>query len=137
MLRILFSADVIGSPGRNVVRALLPSLLRRHAVDLVIANGENAAGGFGLTRDSAGELSRAGAQVLTGGNHLWDRRDSADYLGQEARLVRPANLPAGTPGQGARVVTAADGTPVGVVNLLGRVFMKEIDSPVRAADAAL
>src|SRR5690349_1382721 len=137
MIRILFIADVIGSPGRDLVRSLLPGLIRRHAVDLVIANGENSAGGFGLTRDSGGDLFRAGVQVLTGGNHLWDRRDSMEYLAQETRLVRPANMPPGTPGEGARILTAGDGTPVGVVNLLGRVFMKEADSPFAAADAAI
>ncbi len=137
MIRILFVADVIGSPGRDVVRALLPNLIRRHSVDLVIANGENSAGGFGLTRDSASDLFRAGVHVLTGGNHLWDRRESMEYLAQEPRLVRPANMPAGTPGEGARVFTTGDGTPVGVINLLGRVFMKEVDSPFRGAEQAL
>jgi metallophosphoesterase (TIGR00282 family) len=133
MLNILFIADVIGSPGREVVRALLPELKRRHRIGLTICNGENAAGGFGLTRDSATELINAGVDVLTGGNHLWDRRESIGYLADEPRLVRPANLPEGAPGQGARVFRAADGTPVGVVNLLGRVFMKEADCPFRTA----
>ncbi len=137
MIRILFIADVIGSPGRDVVRALLPNLVRRHSVDLVIANGENSAGGFGLTRDSGGELFRAGVQVLTGGNHLWDRRDSYEYLASETRLVRPANMPPGTVGRGWGVFPARDGTPVGVVNLLGRVFMKDVDDPFRTADRAL
>jgi metallophosphoesterase (TIGR00282 family) len=137
MLRILFIADVIGSPGREVVRALLPGLVARHGVGLVVCNGENAAGGFGLTRESAGELFAAGCQVLTGGNHLWDRRESLDYLSGEPRLVRPANLPAGTPGQGSGVFRAFDGTPVGVINLLGRVYMKEADSPFEAATRAV
>jgi len=137
MLNLLFIADVIGSPGREVVRALLPELRRRHDVGLVVCNGENSAGGFGLTRESARDLFAAGVDVLTGGNHLWDRKESLDYLAGEARLVRPANLPPGTPGQGWAVVEAADGTRVGVVNLLGRVFMKEADCPFRAADAAL
>ncbi len=137
MLNLLFIADVIGSPGRDVVRALLPELKRRHALDLVVCNGENAAGGFGLTRDSAASLFAAGVDVLTGGNHLWDRKDSIGYLREEARLVRPANLPPGTPGQGWGVFRAADGTAVGIVNLLGRVFMKEADDPFRTVDAAL
>jgi len=134
---ILFIADVIGAPGREVVEALLPELKRRHQPSLIIINGENAAGGFGLTRDSAAALFRAGADVLTGGNHLWDRKESIDYLAGEARLVRPANLPPGVPGQGWRVFTAADGTPVGVINLIGRVFMKEADCPFRVADQAI
>ena len=137
MLNILFIADVIGSPGRDVVQALLPELKRRYALDLVVCNGENAAGGFGLTRDSAAGLYDAGVDVLTGGNHLWDRKESIGYLREETRLVRPANLPPGTPGEGWRVVRAGDGTAVGIVNLLGRVFMKEADDPFRVIDAAL
>ncbi|TMQ68841.1 MAG: YmdB family metallophosphoesterase, partial [Candidatus Eisenbacteria bacterium] len=137
MLNLLFIADVIGAPGRDVVQALLPGLRRRHQIGLVVCNGENSAGGFGLTRDSAAALFEAGVDVLTGGNHLWDRKDSIPYLASEERLVRPANLPPGTPGQGSRVFVADDGTPVGVVNLLGRVFMREIDCPFRAADEAI
>jgi metallophosphoesterase (TIGR00282 family) len=137
MPNLLFIADVIGSPGRDVVRALLPGLRKRLDVHLVICNGENSAAGFGLTREVARELFEAGVDVLTGGNHLWDKKDSMDYLAEEPRLVRPANIPAGGPGEGWRVFKAADGTPVGVVNLLGRVFMKEADDPFRAADAAL
>ncbi|HEY3215573.1 MAG TPA: TIGR00282 family metallophosphoesterase [Candidatus Eisenbacteria bacterium] len=137
MLNLLFIADVIGGPGRDVVRALLPDLRRRYGVGLVICNGENAAGGFGLTRDSAESLFDAGVDVLTGGNHLWDRKESLSYLGEEKRLVRPANLPPGTPGRGWAVFRAVDGTRVGILNLLGRVFMKEADCPFRTADLAL
>ncbi len=137
MLNILFIADVIGSPGRDVVKAMLPELKRRYALDLVVCNGENAAGGFGLTRDSAAGLFAAGVDVLTGGNHIWDRKESLGYLREETRLVRPANLPPGAPGEGWRIFRAADGTAVGVVNLLGRVFMKEADDPFRTADLAL
>lgn len=137
MPNLLFIADVIGSPGRDVVRALLPGLRKRLDVHLVICNGENSAAGFGLTREVARELFEAGVDVLTGGNHLWDKKDSMDYLAEEPRLVRPANLPPGAPGEGWRVFKATDGTPVGVVNLIGRVFMKEADDPFRTADAAL
>ena len=137
MPNLLFIADVIGSPGRDVLRALLPGLKRRLDVHLVICNCENAAAGFGLTRDVARELFDAGVDVLTGGNHLWDKKDAMDYLADEPRLVRPANLPPGAPGEGWRVFKAVDGTAVGVVNLLGRVFMKEADDPFRAADVAL
>ena len=128
---------MIGSPGREVLKALLPGLRRRYDATLVICNGENSAGGFGLTRDSASDLFAAGVDVLTGGNHLWDRRESTSYLADEPRLVRPANLPPGTSGQGWAVFKAADGTAVGVVSLLGRVFMKEADDPFRAVDRAL
>lgn len=136
-LNILFIADAIGAPGRDVVRALLPDLRKRYDLGLVVCNGENAAGGFGLTRDSAHSLFAAGVDVLTGGNHLWDRKESLGYLAEEGRLVRPANMPPGTPGQGWAVFTATDGTPVGIVNLLGRVFMKEAECPFRTADRAI
>jgi hypothetical protein len=128
---------VIGAPGREVVKALLPALRLRYDAHLVICNVENSAGGFGLNRDSGESLAAAGVDVFTGGNHLWDRKESAGYVAEEPRLVRPANLPPGTPGEGWRVFRAADGTTVGVVSLLGRVFMKEADCPFRAADRVL
>ncbi len=137
MLNVLFVADVIGSPGRDVVRGLLPELRRRYDVGLVVCNGENAAGGFGLTRESAHDLLGAGVDVLTAGNHLWYRKQSIGYLAEETRLVRPANLPSETPGKGWGVFPAADGTLVGVVNLIGRVFMKEAECPFRTADRAI
>ena len=137
MTNVLFIADVVGSPGRDAVKALLPGLRARHDVHLVVCNAENAAAGFGLTRETARDLFEAGCDVLTGGNHLWDKRDAMDYLGEEPRLVRPANLPPGTPGEGARVFRAKDGTDVGVINLLGRVFMKEAECPFRTVDAVL
>lgn len=137
MTNILFVADVIGSPGRDVLHGLLPELRRRHEVNLVICNCENSAAGFGVTRDVARDLFSAGCDVLTGGNHLWDKKDAMEYIGDEPRLVRPANLPEGTPGRGWRVVKADNGVPVAVMNLLGRVFMKEAECPFRTADAAL
>jgi len=120
-----------------VVKALLPALRQRYDAQLVICNVENSAGGFGLSRDSGESLAAAGVDVFTGGNHLWDRKESAGYVAEEPRLVRPANLPPGTPGEGWRVFCATDGTTVGVVSLLGRVFMKEADCPFRAADRVL
>ena len=137
MTNILFVADVIGSPGRDVLTALLPQLKRRHDVHLVICNCENSAAGFGVTKDVARDLFAAGCDVLTGGNHLWDKKDAIDYIGDEPRLVRPANLPPGTPGEGWRVFKASNGAAVGVVNLLGRVFMKEADCAFRTMDAVL
>ena len=136
-MNILFVADVIGSPGRDAVKALLPALRQRYDAHLVVANVENAAGGFGLNRDSGEALAAAGVDVFTGGNHLWDRKESAPYVAGEPRLVRPANLPPGTPGEGWRIFRAADGTEVAVVSLLGRVFMKEADCPFRAVDRVL
>ncbi len=137
MTNLLFVADVIGSPGRDVLRALLPDLKRRHDLHLVICNCENSAAGFGVTKDVARDLFDSGCDVLTGGNHIWDKKDAIEYLGEEPRLVRPANLPEGTPGRGFRVFKASNGTHVGVLNLLGRVFMKEADCAFRTADAAL
>src|SRR2546430_14139265 len=136
MPNLLFIADVIGSPGRDVLRALLPGLKRRLDVHLVICNCENAAAGFGLTRDVARELFDAGVDVLTGGNHLWDKKDSMDYLADEPRLVRPANLPPGAPGEGWRVFKAVDGTAGGGGSPPRRVVMKEAHDPVRAAGPA-
>ena len=124
MLNLLFIADVVGSPGRGVVKALLPEIRRRHDIHFVICNCENSAGGYGVSPDSAADLFGAGADVLTGGNHLWDRKESFAWLGEEPRLVRPANMPPATPGRGWGVFRAADGTPIGVINLLGRVFME-------------
>lgn len=137
MTNLLFIADVIGAPGREVVRALLPELRSRHDLHFVVCNCENSAAGYGVTRDTARDLFDAGCDALTGGNHLWDKKDSLDYIGDEPRLVRPANLPPGTPGRGWRVFKASNGAPVAVVNLLGRVFMREADCPFRTADAAL
>ncbi len=137
MTNLLFIADVIGAPGREVVKGLLADLRRRHDLHLVICNCENSAAGFGVTRETAKDLFAAGCDVLTGGNHLWDKKDAMEYIGDEPRMVRPANLPPGAPGEGWRVVRASNGVPVGIVNLLGRVFMKEVDDPFRAVDAAL
>ena len=137
MTNLLFIADVIGSPGREAVRQLLPELRQRHDLHLVICNCENSAAGMGVTRDTARDLFDAGCDVLTGGNHLWDKKDGHDFIAEEPRLVRPANLPPGTPGKGWRVFKASNGVPVGVVNLLGRVFMREADCPFRTVDVAL
>jgi metallophosphoesterase (TIGR00282 family) len=137
MTNLLFIADVIGSPGREAVLALLPELRRRHDVHLVVCNCENSAAGMGVTPDSARELFAAGCDVLTGGNHLWDKKEGHELIGEEPRLVRPANMPPRTPGQGWRVFKASNGESVAVVNLLGRVFMREMDDPFRTIDAAL
>ncbi len=137
MTHLLFIADVIGSPGRDVLKGVLPDLRQRLGVHLVVCNCENSAAGFGVTREVAKDLFAAGCDVLTGGNHLWDKKDSMEYIAEEPRLVRPANLPPGTPGEGWRTFRASNGTLVGVVNLLGRVFMREADDPFRAADQAV
>ena len=137
LTHLLFIADVIGSPGRDVLKGVLPELRKRLDIHLVVCNCENSAAGFGVTRDVAKDLFAAGCDVLTGGNHLWDKKDSMEYIAEEPRLVRPANLPPGTPGEGWRTFRASNGVLVGVVNLLGRVFMREADDPFRAADVAV
>jgi 2',3'-cyclic-nucleotide 2'-phosphodiesterase len=120
-----------------VLAARLGKLIDRHAVDLVVANGENAAAGFGLTVDVARELFDCGIDVMTSGNHIWDKREIFDQLEADPRLLRPANYPPGLPGRGAGVFRTAAGTAVGVVNLEGRVFMNNLDCPFRAADALI
>lgn len=137
MTRLLFIGDVFARPGRDMVRRAVPALVRSRQIDLVIANGENAAGGAGLQRDQALELFRAGVQVITGGNHIWDKRELLAFIDQEPRILRPGNYPAGTPGAGSVVVTTAAGVRVGVVNLMGRVYLSTLDDPFAAADRLL
>ncbi len=136
-IRILFIGDIIGRPGRTAISRELHRLVDRHAIDLVIANGENAAGGFGITPDTAAELYRQGIALLTSGNHIWDKKDNSGFLDREQRLIRPLNYPPGTVGRGSAVVETPGGVKVGVLNLEGRVYMKNLDCPFRAADAEL
>ena len=136
-VRILFIGDIVGSPGRTAISRELHRLVDRHAVDLVIANGENAAGGFGITPDTAAELYRQGVHLLTSGNHIWDKKDNSGFLDREERIIRPLNYPPGTPGRGSTVIETPAGIKVGVLNLEGRVYMKNLDCPFRCADAEL
>ncbi len=135
-MRILFVGDVVGSPGRRIVRQRLKGLKLDLGAELTIVNGENAAGGAGLTTATAEELFNAGADVITTGNHVWDKRDILGLLDREPRLLRPANYPEGSPGAGVFVIPVA-GTRVAVINLMGRVFMPLLDDPFRAADRLL
>ena len=115
--------------GRELVRKGLPSLREHYNVDLVIANAENAAAGRGITREIGDQLLDWGVDVMTSGNHIWAQREAIDYIGAEARLLRPANFPAGVPGNGSYLARTAKGRPVGVINVMGRVFMQELDNP--------
>jgi metallophosphoesterase (TIGR00282 family) len=133
-MKLLFIGDIVGRPGRDLVRRHLKALAAAQAVDLVIANGENAAGGVGITRDNTIELLAAGVDVITTGNHVWDKRETLEFIGNEPRLLRPANYPEGTPGSGSYVATTRGGIRVGVVNVMGRVFLHALDEPFRAAD---
>src|SRR5215468_9846454 len=128
-MRILFIGDIVGRPGRQLIKTGLAALISRHDVDLVIANVENAAAGFGITREIGDELLDLGVDVMTSGNHIWDKKEALDYIGTEPRLLRPANYPAGAPGSGSYVARTRDGQSVGVVNVMGRVFMLNIDDP--------
>lgn len=133
-MTLLFIGDIVGRSGRDLVRRHVRALAAAHGADLVIANGENAAGGAGITRDNTHEILGAGVEVITTGNHVWDKRETLEFIGNEPRLLRPANYPDGTPGRGSCVVTARNGVAVGVVNVMGRVFLHAIDDPFRAAD---
>ena len=134
-MNLLFLGDIVGKPGRLAVRQLLPKLIHRERADFVVANCENVAGGAGVDPDSCKELFDAGADVLTSGNHIWRRKEINDYLDREPRLLRPANFPPGAPGRGWGTFSTAGGTTVGVVNLIGRVFMDPVDCPFQAGDA--
>lgn len=136
-MRILFLGDIVGRPGRDIVRDRLADTVRQQRIDLVIANGENAASGFGITPRLAEELFAAGVEVLTGGNHSFDRREILDYLPHQPRLLRPANYPPGAPGAGLCIATARNGAAYAVLNVQGRVFLPSIDCPFRTADALL
>jgi 2',3'-cyclic-nucleotide 2'-phosphodiesterase len=136
-MRILFIGDIVGSPGRQIVRDRLADLVEHHHIDLVIANGENSAAGFGITPRIAEELLQTGIEVLTGGNHSWDRREIFDFMPHEPRLLRPANFAEGNPGSGLYLGTAKNGGKYAVLNLQGRVFLPPIDDPFKKADSEL
>src|SRR5882724_2088877 len=137
-MRILFLGDVVGRPGRRGLTTLLPRLIAREAVGFVVANCENASGGKGVDPEAAEELYDAGADVLTSGNHIWQHRAIVPYMAEDRRLLRPLNFPRGVPGRGWTVhVSRRSGVPVGVVNLIGRVFMGAADCPFAAVDGAI
>lgn len=135
-MKILFIGDIIGGPGRKAVAALLPQLREEFAVDFVIANGENSAGGVGITKPVLHELFSYGIDAVTTGNHIWDKKEIIPALDEEESLLRPANYPPGTPGRGWNKF-ACGAARIGILNLAGRVYMPPVDCPFRAADAAL
>jgi 2',3'-cyclic-nucleotide 2'-phosphodiesterase len=133
-VKILFIGDIIGKPGRQALSRELDRLVDRHCVDLVIANGENASGGFGLTLETVKELFDLGVDCITSGNHIWDKKEQVPLVLANPRIVRPANYPEGTPGRGSMIVTTPGGVKVAVLNLEGRIYMKNLDCPFRVAD---
>jgi len=136
-MRLLFLGDVVGRPGRECVVSRLPDLVARWSLDLVVVNGENAAGGFGITEAIYNELVEAGADAVTLGNHAFDQRDALVFIERTPALVRPMNYPPGTPGRGAALVEAKNGARVLVVNVMGRIFMDPLDDPFAALDRTL
>lgn len=131
MTNLLFIGDIVGRPGRDLLRHGLAALASHHNIDLVIANVENAAAGHGITPDIANDLFEYGVHVMTGGNHTWDKKEIFPYIVKQPRMIRPANYPEGAPGLGRYVARAENGVMVGVVNAMGRVFMTPLDDPFR------
>ena len=136
-MRLLFLGDIVGRPGRNAVIERLPALRERWRLDCVVINGENAAGGFGLTEAICDDVLMAGADVVTLGNHAFDQREALVFIERQPRLVRPANFPPGTPGRGATMVETRSGARVLVVNVMGRLFLDPLDDPFAAVDREL
>lgn len=135
-MKILFIGDIVGSPGRDAVKKLLPELKKEYNFDFVIANAENAAGGSGITAKVAQELFAAGVDVLTSGDHIWKKREIFEIIEQEARILRPANFPDSAPGKGWNIFKTQSGLKVGVINLQGRVFMEALECPFKISRQA-
>lgn len=134
-MKILFIGDIVGSPGRRAVRELVPRLRAEHGLDMVVANGENSAGGSGITPGTAQEIFESGVDVITSGDHLWDQKEVTHLLASEPRFLRPLNYPPGTPGAGSTIFRKEGLPPVAVINVQGRTFMANLEEPFRAVDA--
>jgi metallophosphoesterase (TIGR00282 family) len=132
-ITVLFIGDIIGRPGRNILKKKIPSFVKKYSPDFIIANGENAAGGIGITEKVGEELLKY-VNVLTSGNHIWDKKEGIPYLDREPRMMRPANYPPQSPGKGANVFKDKKNRKIGILNLQGRVFMEALDCPFRIAD---
>jgi len=135
-MKVLFIGDIVGKVGRTAVKALLPSVVTKYRIDFVIANGENAAAGFGITETVAAEIFGSGVHVITSGNHIWDKRESIPYIAKDNRILRPLNYPVGAPGYGSVLYTLGN-AKVAVINLSGRVFMANVDCPFRTGLAEI
>jgi metallophosphoesterase (TIGR00282 family) len=131
-VNILFIGDIVGEPGRRAVKSLVPTLRAKHSLDFVIANGENSAGGSGITPRTADEIFAAGVDAITSGDHLWDQKEVLELLANEKRFVRPLNYPVGTPGQGSAIFQIRSSLSIAVMNLQGRTFMPVIENPFHA-----
>jgi len=133
-MRILFIGDIVGKPGRQAIEGLLEKVIAENNIEFTIANGENAAGGMGITPPIAIDFLNQGVDVLTSGNHIWAKKEIIPFLDEEIRILRPANYPAQVPGRGAGIYRTEKGEKIGVLNLEGRVFMKNLDCPFRAGE---
>jgi 2',3'-cyclic-nucleotide 2'-phosphodiesterase len=136
-VKVLFIGDIFGEPGRRALARAVPRLVAQRQIDIVIGNGENAAGGFGITPELAEELFDLGLAVITTGNHAWDKKEILDYFPREPRLLRPANYPSGVPGNGSVVVESAGGEQLGILQLMGRAYMPTLDCPFQVAKKEL
>jgi metallophosphoesterase (TIGR00282 family) len=132
-VRILFIGDIFGRPGREIARRAIPALVASADIDFVVANVENSAAGFGVTGDIADTILGYGVDVMTSGNHIWDKKEILEYIPRQQKLLRPANYPAGVPGRGSYLARTRGGEPIGVLNLMGRVFMTPLDDPFALA----
>jgi 2',3'-cyclic-nucleotide 2'-phosphodiesterase len=137
MTTLLFLGDIIGQPGRKAIGAVLPDFITQEKIDFVVANGENAAAGFGVTPAIVAELNGFGVDVITTGNHIWDQKELVQQIDSVPRLLRPLNYPRGTPGRGVNIFTARNGQKIAVLNVMGRLFMDALDNPFAAVDEAL
>jgi metallophosphoesterase (TIGR00282 family) len=133
IVRILFIGDIFGKSGRDIAKRAIPAIVERQQIDFVIANVENSAAGFGVTGDIADTILAFGVDVMTSGNHVWDKKEVLDYFPRQPKLLRPANFPSGAPGRGSYLGRTRTGEPVGVVNLMGRIFMTPLDDPFAVA----
>lgn len=131
-MRIFFIGDLVGKPGRRIVKEKLKNLVDEYKIDLVIANGENAAGGFGLTEKIKDEILDCGVDIITSGNHIWDKKEIYDFIDSEPRLLRPQNYPPDVPGKGFYIYSTKNKEKIAIINLLGRTFMEALDCPFRA-----
>jgi len=136
-MKVLCIGDIMGEPGRRAAARVVPRLIAQRQIDAVIANGENVAGGFGITPELAEELFETGISVITTGNHAWDKKEAVGYFSREPRLLRPANYPPGVPGNGSAVIETAGGERLAVLQLMGRVYMPTIDCPFQTAKRVL
>src|SRR6185295_16257284 len=136
-MRILFIGDIVGRSGRNILLDRMPKLIAQWKLDLVVVNGENAAGGFGITEAIYDEMIDAGADAITLGNHAWDQREALVFIERAPRLIRPINYPPGTPGRGSAMIEAKNGARALVINAMGRIFMEPLDDPFAAVEREL